>query len=185
MEYTLVGGYRRGGEELGDVDVVLSHRDGATRGFIGELVAALEGDGWITHTLHLGREVEDEDGDCENAGDPLEKALVVWQEVKGVVGKRNGNAHRRVDIVVVPKESVGMALLAWTGAATFERDLRLWCEKRQWRFTSEGVFEMGGGERVGCVDGEWREGEEMEDAERRVFEGLGLEWIAPEERCTY
>lgn len=196
MEYTLAGEYRRGEEEMGDVDVLLSYPEGAVvqGGFMKELVLALEGEGWVTHILHIGREVGAMDGreDRPQEFDRLEKALVVWQEAEFDDGTRtprksgkNGNLHRRVSIVLVPPVSVGTALLRWTGAATFDRDLGLWCEKDiKWEFTSEGVFDENDGEKVRVVDAVWRSGEQMEEAERRVFKGLALEWIKPEERCT-
>lgn len=194
MKYTLAGGYRRGKDAVGSVAVLLSHTDDAQTqpGFVRELVTFLESGGWVTRTLHLGRELETH-GEEDRASDSLEKARVVWREVKyaDVVAKTplkkwNGNLHRLVDIVLVPPRSVGTALLHWTGAPTFMRDLKLWCakEKKGWTFTSEGVTEADSGERVPGVDAAWRRGETMEDAEKRVFEGLGLEWVHPEKRCT-
>lgn len=193
MEYILAGGYRRGKNAVGNVTVLLSHTNHAQTqpGLIRELVTLLDSGGWVTHTLHLGRELETEDRE-DRASDSLEKARVVWREVeyadiseKTPLKKRNENPHRRVDIVLVPAQAVGTALLHWTGATTFMRDLELWCEKeKRWNFTSYGVVEAVGGKRVHSVDGTWRRGETMEDAEKRVFGGLGLQWVRPEERCT-
>lgn len=193
MKYTLVGGYRRGEDAVGGVAVLLSHPDDAQTqsGFVHELVTLLSSGGWVTHTLHLGRELEEDDGE-DGASDSLEKARVVWREVKYAdietktfLKKRNGNLHRRVDIILAPPRSVGTALLHWTGAPTFIRDVELWCEKEKgWKLTSEGVVEAGSGERVSGVDGTWRRGEAMQDAEKRVFEGLGLQWVQPDKRCT-
>ncbi|CAI6337328.1 unnamed protein product [Periconia digitata] len=51
---TIVGGYRRGKSESGDVDVIISHPDlGATAGLVKDLVELLEDDLWITHRLTL------------------------------------------------------------------------------------------------------------------------------------
>lgn len=193
MKYTLVGGYRRGKDAVGGVAVVLSHADDAQTqpGFVRELVTLLGSGGWVTHTLHLGRELE-EHGEEDRASDSLEKARVVWREAKyadiatkTLLKKWHGNPHRRVDIVLAPPRSVGTALLHWTGARTFMRDVELWCEKEKgWKFTSEGVVEAGSGKRAPGVDGTWRRGETMQDAEKRVFEGLGLPWVQPDKRCT-
>ena len=50
----IVGGYRRGKEACGDVDIVVSHPDeAATHNIVEDIVASLEEDGWITHTLTL------------------------------------------------------------------------------------------------------------------------------------
>lgn len=202
MSYTLVGGYRRGLQEMGDVDIILSHIDDAQTqgGFIRDLIASLETEGWVTHTLKIGREITSEDDKYQHNGhsfDSFEKGLVVWQEqeysdiaTKTALdprskGKKNWNIHRRVDIILAPPASVGTALLGWTGGTTFERDLRRWCDKeKEWKFTSEAVLDRLTGRRVG-VDGTWREGMQgMEEAERKVFEGLGLDWVPPEMRCT-
>lgn len=193
MKYILAGGYRRGKNAVDSVTILVSYTDDAQAqpGFIHELVTLLDSEGWVTHTLHLGRELETQDRE-DRASDSLEKARVVWREVKyaNITAKtplkeRNENPHRRVDIVLVPPRSVGTALLHWTGGATFMRDLKLWCEKEKgWVLTSDGVVEVVGGEKARGVDATWRCGETMQDAEKRVFEGLGLQWVGPEERCT-
>ncbi|CUS07925.1 unnamed protein product [Tuber aestivum] len=182
MDYTIVGGYRRGKMEIHDVDIILSHTTHTmtTGGVVKELVLELEASGHITHTLHLGRELNNTTTiNTHSYGfDSLEKALVVF------LAPTSG-LHRRVDIILVPPVSVGSALLGWTGGTTFERDLRLWCDKEHgWKFTSEGVFERITGRRVAGIDGTWRVGEKMVEAERRVMEGVGLRWLEPCERCT-
>ncbi|RPA93175.1 Nucleotidyltransferase [Choiromyces venosus 120613-1] len=182
MDYTIVGGYRRGKMEIHDVDILLSHTTHSmtTGGVIKELVSELEASGHITHTLHLGRELNNTTTvNAHRYGfDSLEKALVVFLSP-------SSGQHRRVDIILAPPVSVGSALLGWTGGTTFERDLRLWCDKEhKWKFTSEGVFERITGRRVAGVDGTWRVGEKMVEVERRLMEGMGLKWLEPCERCT-
>jgi DNA polymerase IV len=54
IELIAVGGYRRGKELSGDVDVIVSHRElDKTAGLVMDIVASLEDEGWITHTLRL------------------------------------------------------------------------------------------------------------------------------------
>ncbi|KAI7083971.1 DNA polymerase beta-like protein [Hortaea werneckii] len=127
--------------------------------------------------------------------------------------KKNPNIHRRVDIIIAPWRSVGCAVLSWSGETTFQRDLRRYCKDvKGWKFDSSGVRAYGSGEvvvvdseggldrrsrerrtRVGerdDEDGENAGGKRgkallgMVEAERRVFEALGLEYRRPEERCT-
>ncbi|KAI7255363.1 DNA polymerase beta-like protein [Hortaea werneckii] len=129
-------------------------------------------------------------------------------DTKATRRKKNPNIHRRVDIIVAPWRSVGCAVLSWSGETTFQRDLRRYCKDvKGWKFDSSGVREYGSGAVVdfeGGLDGEGRRVREgnagdddggggggrvgkamgMEEAERRVFEGLGLEYRRPEERCT-
>ncbi|KAL2136777.1 hypothetical protein VTI74DRAFT_1429 [Chaetomium olivicolor] len=200
FQMVIVGGYRRGKSESGDVDVVLSHPDeAATQNFVERIVVSLEKDRYITHTLSLstanserGQAPVSWKGNTKKAGtgfDTLDKALVVWQDpaweaTEGV--KKNPNPHRRVDIIISPWKTAGCAVLGWTSGTTFQRDLRRYCKKeRSLKFDSSGIRSR--------VDGSWvdlesgPDGEPAPDmltAERRVFAGLGLEWRPPEERCT-
>lgn len=54
LECIIVGGYRRGKAESGDVDLILSHRDERqTANLISRVEKSLTKAGWITHTLSL------------------------------------------------------------------------------------------------------------------------------------
>ncbi|KIW44684.1 uncharacterized protein PV06_03137 [Exophiala oligosperma] len=93
VECVIVGGYRRGKTECGDVDVVLSHRDEEkTKDLVVDVVSSLEAEGWITHTLSLHTTTSDRGQATlpfrstghhhHGAGgfDSLDKALCVWQD---------------------------------------------------------------------------------------------------------
>lgn len=113
---------------------------------------------------------------------------MVWQDPDfepTPSSSKNNNPHRRVDIIISPWKTVGCAVLGWSSETTFQRDLRRYCRERGFKFDSSGIrsleppfnwvdLEDGGRGPPGC----------MEEAERRVFEGLELEWRPPEERCT-
>lgn len=199
FQLVVVGGYRRGKTENGDVDMVLSHPDEkVTSGFVERVVVALEESEYITHTLTLstknserGQQPVAWKGNERKGGtgfDTLDKALVVWQDPnweKREGLKKNPNPHRRVDIIISPWKTAGCAVLGWTSGTTFQRDLRRYCKKEKGlKFDSSGIRSR--------VDGAWvdlesRGGQPAPDmltAEKRVFEGLGLEWREPEERCT-
>lgn len=124
--------------------------------------------------------------------DTLDKALVVWQDPvftssSGAEPGKNPNPHRRVDILISPWRTVGCAVLGWSAESTFERHLRRYCKHRGLKFDSSGI-------RTRTAPYEWVDleganelrgpAQTMEEAERRVFEGLELEWRPPEERCT-
>ncbi|RHZ67685.1 uncharacterized protein CDV56_100015, partial [Aspergillus thermomutatus] len=189
VECVIVGGYRRGKELSGDVDLVLSHRDeSVTKNLVVDLVASLEADGWITHTLALHMTTSHRDqqplpfrgDDAGRHFDTLDKALVVWQdphfdddddndndttpeEQQRRRRKRNPNIHRRVDIIISPWRTVGCAVLGWSGDTTFERDLRRYAKKAHgWKFDSSGVRERTSGGQV--IDLE-RGGETWEERE--------------------
>lgn len=225
IEVLVVGGYRRGKKESGDVDIVVSHRQlEKTANLVTDIVASLETEEWITHTLllsltgtHRGQATLPFKGQgaAGHGFDTLDKALVVWQdpnwpgmpklskssskassrsssatreqeEAQRRQRKKNPNPHRRVDIIISPWRTVGCAVTGWSGGTTFQRDLRRYSKyRRQWKFDSSGVrdrrsglaVELEGPEGVGSGFG-------MVDAEKQVFEGLGLRYIPPEERCT-
>ncbi len=206
VETIIVGGYRRGKSESGDVDVILSHRDPAmTHNLADRIVKSLEKGGWITHTLTLNltntkRNQEPLPINTATVGghgfDTLDKALVVWQDpnwptkttdLAANPKAKNPNTHRRVDIIISPWRTVGCAVAGWTSGTTFQRDLRRYAKYRKgWKFDSSGVRERGTGRWVDleqwtdpktrCND--WRE------AEKRVFEGMGLVYQEPWDRCT-
>jgi len=217
IQSLIVGGYRRGKEKCGDVDMIVSHPDESqTLNIINDIVASLEDEGWITHTLllslhstHRGQQTLPFKASHNNpvhlggggGFDTLDKALVVWQdphratETEDLAANpkaKNPNIHRRVDIIIAPWRTVGCAVAGWSGGTTFQRDLRRYCKNvKGLKFDSSGVRDRGNGEVVD-VEG-WREykgsiGEgkagDMVQAERRVFEGLGLAFREPWERCT-
>ena len=194
----IVGGYRRGKLESGDVDVVLSHPDeAATDGFVESIVVSLERAKYITHTLTLSTKNSERGqmpvswkGNQKKAGtgfDTLDKALVVWQNPTWTTGEtKNPNPHRRVDIIISPWKTAGCAVLGWTSGTTFQRDLRRYCKKeRSLKFDSSGIRSRVDGSWVDMESGpDGRPAPDMLTAERRVFAGLGLEYRPPEERCT-
>ncbi|KAF4969472.1 hypothetical protein FSARC_3330 [Fusarium sarcochroum] len=191
FEVVIVGGYRRGKKLSGDVDIVLSHRDESkTLRVISEIVLSLEKGHIITHTLTLSTHNSDRgqrpvswkgENSSSSGFDTLDKALVVWQDP----GKEDA-PHRRVDIIISPWKTVGCAVLGWSGGTMFQRDVRRYCKNvKGFKFDSSGIRRRADGrwvdlERSSAGDG----APDMETAERRVFEGLGLPWRPPEERCT-
>ena len=209
MELIIVGGYRRGKSESGDVDVIVSHRDEEmTKDLVLDIISSLEQEGWITHTLTLHTTTSDRgqqtlpfrgDGAHGHGFDSLDKGLCVWQDptfkhpttggmtttsaekAKGAAGFKNPNLHRRVDIIISPWRIVGCAVLGWSGATTFERDIRRWSKKEKfWKFDSSGVRDRATGQVLDLESA----GETWEERERLVMEGLGIGWRPPTERCT-
>ncbi|KAL4917189.1 high-affinity nickel-transport protein-domain-containing protein [Aspergillus aurantiobrunneus] len=202
VECIIVGSYRRGKPVSHDVDLILTHRDESiTHNLVVDVVASLESEHWITHTLalHLTTSHRNQqplpyrgDSDGKNHFDSLDKALVVWQDPApqtqptiqnlDAEGRKNTNPHRRVDIIISPWRTVGCAVLGWTGDTTFERDLRRYAKKsRGWKFDSSGVRERTTGGQVIDLEGA---GETWEERERLVMEGLGVGWRPAGERCT-
>ena len=199
----IVGGYRRGKTESGDVDVILSHRDeNVTKDLVVDVVRSLESEGWVTHTLTLQTTTSDRDQQTlpyrakghGHGFDSLDKALCVWQDPNFTASpsasdaekEKNPNIHRRVDIILSPWRTVGCAVLGWSGGTTFQRDLRRFASKEKgWKFDSSGVRDRGSGMVVDLErprEGDERDG--WEDRERRVMEGIGVGYRPAPERCT-
>lgn len=202
---TIVGGYRRGKQASSDVDMIVSHPSlTATAHLVREIVESLETSEWITHTLtlsltntHRGQHALPFRATKPSHGpgfDTLDKALVVWQnplwptrahDLAQNPKAKNPNIHRRVDIIVAPWRTVGCAVMGWSGGTTFQRDLRRYAKAvKGWKFDSSGIRSRETGELVSLEGEEGAEGS-PEDAEKRVFEGLGLEFVPPEYRVTY
>jgi DNA polymerase IV len=199
VEAVIVGGYRRGKEESGDVDIILSHRDKElTENLVVDVVGSLEREGWITHTLTLHTTTSDRGQQTlpyrtEGGGhrfDSLDKALCVWQDPEfegmGVEGRKNPNIHRRVDIIVSSWRTVACAILGWSGGNTFQRDIRRYVKRAKgWKFDSSGVRDRVSGH---VLDFESpKNGDDADtwlDRERRLMNGLGIGWRPPGERCT-
>jgi len=201
---TIVGGYRRGKAASGDVDIVVSHPElESTAGLIREMVESLEEREWITHTLTMSltntnrgqQTLPLRSAQGARAGfDTLDKALVVWQDPSWPTREhdlaadpkaKNPALHRRVDIIVAPWRTVGCAVLGWSGGTTFQRDLRRYAKAiKGWKFDSSGVRSRSTGEPI-PLEGEHGVKGTPEDAEKAVFEGLGLDFVPPAYRATY
>ena len=206
IECIIVGGYRRLKQGNGDVDLILSHRrEEATRHLIGSIVKSLQKSGWITHclSLHETNSKRDQqplpvrfDGARGTGFDTLDKALVVWQDPNWPTREedvardpkaKNPNVHRRVDIIISPWRTIGCGVAGWTSGTTFQRDLRRYVKHvKGWKFDSSGVRERGTGKWIDLEkwSSEKTRAETWQEAERRVFEGMGLEYREPWERCT-
>lgn len=205
VQTLVVGGYRRGKEDCGDVDIIISHpEEKNTLNIVNDVVASLEDEGWITHTLLLsltssnrGQQTLAFKTDGGGHGfDALDKALVVWQDPNWPTKEadlaanpkaKNPNIHRRVDIIISSWRTVGCAVTGWSGGTTFQRDLRRYAKHvKGWRFDSSGVRDRGSGQVVD-IEGygdKSRRAKTMEEAEKRVFDAFGLTYREPWARCT-
>ena len=193
----VVGGYRRGKAESGDADIMVSHLDEARLlDAVDDIVASLHEDGWITHSLgttrsnsRRGQQTLPYQGPGAGSGfDSLDKAMVVWQDPSyhssDASDDENPNPHRRVDIILSPWRTIGCAVLGWSAGTTFERDLRRYAKhEKNWKFDSSGIRDRATGEVVD-VEAAGGRSETVDEAERKVFAALGLDYKEPRERCT-
>jgi DNA polymerase IV len=184
--------------------MIVSHPDlEATAGLVRQIVESLEETEWITHTLTMALTNTNRGQhtlpfrSAKGTGvgfDTLDKALVVWQDPHWATREqdlaknpkaKNPNIHRRVDIIIAPWRSVGCAVMGWSGGTTFQRDLRRYAKAiKGWKFDSSGIRSRSTGEAI-MLEGPNGVDGTPEDAEKKVFEGLGLEYVPPEYRVTY
>lgn len=144
-QQVIAGGFRRGKQDTGDVDVIFTagpyptHTPeppaagdafGAgtalgpdpTNGLLFRLVRRLCRLGLVTHVLQLTHRARAAPLHSSGANfDNLDKAFVIL---------RIGGKHRRVDLICAPRARYAAAVLSWSGSMMFERDLRRYVEDR-------------------------------------------------------
>ncbi|KAI8995729.1 hypothetical protein BC832DRAFT_587958 [Gaertneriomyces semiglobifer] len=174
LEIMCCGSYRRGKESCGDVDLLVSEPNDAFAGVVKDFVAAGLDAGWLLDSLH-GRN-----------GKALSDDTMLWMGVircpsaSGDVGPR---LARRLDIFLTPQQSIGAALLHYTGSDVFNRSLRKLAQTKRMKLSQKGLFRNvhrwrdGEGGRAN-TDGEWVAGRTEAD----ILETLGVGWKEAWER---
>ncbi|KAH8550669.1 hypothetical protein BGW37DRAFT_497945 [Umbelopsis sp. PMI_123] len=163
-----VGGYRRGKDSNGDVDVVLSHPDElSNQNFLKNLVDRLSNKGYIVHKLRFSEPSANriEDKSMVNANkDLIDSCYTAFlQPSTGIL--------RQVDILVAPPSQLYTTILGWTGSRQFERSLRSYAEAKRLHVGSHGIFkDRSLSERIPV------------DSEKHAFEIIGIPWLEPELR---
>lgn len=99
------GSYRRGKPTCGDIDIIISRKDGTYEsGLLGNLVSALERDGFLTdHLTHPKT--------------PEGRSSISYMGVC----RFEEPTHHRIDIKYYPLEQYAWALLYFTGSGEFNR----------------------------------------------------------------
>ncbi|KAL0269978.1 UNVERIFIED_CONTAM: hypothetical protein PYX00_007542 [Menopon gallinae] len=162
----LVGSYRRGKVTCGDVDVmVVNPGPKNPADILLQLTDRLRDKGYLTDDL-----VSLNDLPCE---DSHRKYLGVFRF------PGEGGAHRRIDIFVVPKSQYAAALMHYTGSAMYNRSVRLFASRKGLTLNEHGLY-------AGVI----RKGSDILNegklvptpTEKDIFDYLGLDYKAPEER---
>ncbi|XP_076363905.1 DNA polymerase lambda-like isoform X2 [Tachypleus tridentatus] len=163
LECIACGSYRRGKSDCGDLDVLITHPDGKSEvGVLSQIVARLHSTGFLTDDLVS----------CVQSGN--QRKYMGICKLSGVNRK-----HRRLDIIVAPRSEFACALLYFTGSAHFNRSMRLLARRKGMALSEsslrEGVIRKGQ-EHI-------TEGHPLPTlTEESIFDYLGLEYRAPEER---
>lgn len=148
----MVGSYRRGATEMGDIDIII-YTGIPTQGRLEmeELIADLVENEIITDAPVIGDE-----------------------KFMGVALDSNGVHHRRMDIRLVPINEWGTALLHSTGPDTFNIQLRQQASQMGYKLSERGLYKLSvqddGDELIPTP------------TEASVFEALGTSYVPPEKR---
>jgi DNA polymerase lambda len=177
---TACGSYRRGAQTCGDVDILITHPDGASHEHIlPKLVDALEADGLLTD--HLVQSAHDGShqkymGVCQLP--PTDGAPSVSTHVRARAHTRE-QLHRRLDIIAIPYAEYAPALIYFTGSAHFTRSIYARAKSMGMRLNQHGLranVVRAGGTAINA-------GQSIDTpTEQSIFDALKLEWRTPDER---
>lgn len=166
-EVYVMGSYRRGAKDSGDIDLIITKAKtplSTLRTIVfGSLVPKLFAANFLKVALATHR---------SNDGSGTK-----WH---GASCLPSSNTWRRLDLLLVPEEEMGAALIYFTGNDIFNRSMRLLASKKGMRLNQRGLYEdvMRGEKRKKLTEGTLVEGR----SEKRIFEVLGVPWRGPEER---
>ncbi|KAH7099804.1 Nucleotidyltransferase, partial [Auriculariales sp. MPI-PUGE-AT-0066] len=164
----IMGSYRRRKETCGDIDILITRdpKDGKTHaGVLQKLLRILHRDGIIT----------------EDLGTPHEQDSL---EAKWMgIGRRDATSkRRRIDILTIPFDQLGAALLYFTGDDIFNRSMRLKANRMGYSLNQRGLYRnviRDPTDRSNKLDS----GELFASrTEREIFDALRVPWQEPWER---
>lgn len=153
-KFEIVGSYRRGAQNSGDIDVIITGRTGAVyKAFVDELVKT----GIILEILSRGQS----------------KTLVIAK----LPGITEGKEHiaRRVDFLYAPPDEFAFAILYFTGSKIFNTVMRQYGLDKGYTFNEHGIYKLENKKKGAKVDKEFK-------TEKDIFDFLGLQFKTPIER---
>ena len=167
FEATVMGSYRRGASDSGDIDIIITHLSASLAQIratvFDTLVPSLFKQGFLKASLATMRKHEASGTKWHGAS--CLPGSIVW---------------RRMDLLVVPASEMGAALIYFTGNDIFNRSMRLLARKKGMRLNQKGLYSDAKRGRRGekLNEGVLVEGR----SERRIFEVLDVPWREPNER---
>ncbi|KAI9786511.1 MAG: hypothetical protein M1835_003053 [Candelina submexicana] len=165
LEIHIMGSYRRGGADCGDIDMVIT-KPGAPIHYlrsllIESLVPKLFEQGFLQTAL-------------------ASTSRLTGTKWHGASALPSSSVWRRIDFLLVPWEELGAALIYFTGNDIFNRSVRLLAGRKGMRLNQRGLWRdvMRGQKRERITQGTLIEGH----SEKKIFELLGVPWRPPEHR---
>ena len=171
------GSFRRGKPDSGDVDVLITRRDGGPDGaLLSAVIAQLQVNGCSME--HLTHESEFQHGGLRGSGRTAE-----CHSYRGVIRlPGNERLFRRLDLKVYPVEEFAYALLYFTGSDHFNRSMRHYAKARGYSLSDHGIVnatKVGGNNVVRGTKNLFPAPDE-----ESIFAALSLEYVPPEKRNT-
>ena len=166
LELIVGGSYRRGNPDSGDIDLLIMKK-GAGKAHLHTLMAdtvipLLTKQGFLVAELATGH------------------SRVEASKWHGASVLPGSSVWRRLDLLFVPWEEQGAALIYFTGNDIFNRSIRYLAGKKGMRLNQHGLFKnvLRGPQGTKLTEGELVEG----NSERKIFELLGVTYRPPEHR---
>ena len=166
LEVIIGGSYRRGTADSGDIDCLITkeHADiEHIRNMVMEsVVPFLTRIGFLKAALATTHSHKDGSK---------------WHGASALPGSK---VWRRIDLLFVPWDELGAALIYFTGNDLFNRSIRLLASKHNMRLNQHGLYAdvMRGRNRERITEGKLLESQ----SEQKIFEILGVIWRPPEDR---
>jgi len=156
----VVGSFRRGRSECGDIDILITTTDWAPVGVLHKLCEALKKDNFITEYLEISAIEQIRDWDHH------------FDKFMGV-SKLPGGIHRRIDIIVTPTSNYAGTLLYFTGSEHFNRRLRLLAKEKGFYLCNHNLA-------LADSKGKRKGPRLRTESEEDIFKHLGLEYTPNE-----
>ncbi|KAL2001629.1 hypothetical protein VTN02DRAFT_1514 [Thermoascus thermophilus] len=165
MQVIIAGSYRRGAADSGDIDLLITKPDATMEQIRSTMMEIVIPELFKQGFLQVGPATT-------SRGDGSK-----WHGASALPGS---NIWRRIDLLFVPGEQIGAALLYFTGNDVFNRSMRLLANRKGMCLNQRGLYKdiLRGQDRVKMNSGCLLEGRD----ERRIFEILGVPWRPPEHR---
>lgn len=153
----IMGSYRRGAADSGDIDVLVTHKDDPENfsRYFDDVVKRLQEIDYICDTFAKGT-----------------------KKFNGVCRLKRHKFFRRLDIMYTRKQEWPFALLYFTGDQAFNILMRKWALDKKMSLNEYGLKYTEGDRKGELVDAT----EAGFEDEKSVFEFLGIGYVAPEDR---
>lgn len=165
FEVVIMGSYRRGASDSGDIDLIIN-KPGASletfrATFIDTVIPKLFQLGFLKARLATSSRTNGSK----------------WHGASALPGS---GIWRRIDFLLVPSDEMGAALIYFTGNDIFNRSMRLLASKKGMRLNQRGLYKdcLRGRQRQKITEGTLLEGK----SEMKIFEILGVPWRPPHHR---